>query len=58
MGKGGMSDGDHADRCCGEAINGDVQQENMAAWLLGVRNLKIQPYKLPNLGIYFFSCFD
>ncbi|PIA34164.1 hypothetical protein AQUCO_03800026v1 [Aquilegia coerulea] len=34
MGKGGIS--------------GDG--ENMAAWLLGVNNLKIQPYKLPALG--------
>ncbi|PIA34210.1 hypothetical protein AQUCO_03800061v1 [Aquilegia coerulea] len=34
MGKGGIS--------------GDG--ENMAAWLLGVNNLKIQPYKLPPLG--------
>ncbi|KAG9445178.1 hypothetical protein H6P81_016518 [Aristolochia fimbriata] len=24
--------------------------ENMAAWLLGVNNLKIQPFKLPSLG--------
>lgn len=25
-------------------------QENMAAWLLGIKNLKIQPYNLPSLG--------
>lgn len=26
-------------------------EENMAAWLLGVNNLKILPFKLPPLGI-------
>lgn len=41
MGKGGMSqDGDGR----GEG------EENMAAWLLGVNNLKIQPFILPPLG--------
>lgn len=25
-------------------------QENMAAWLLGIKNLQIQPYNLPSLG--------
>lgn len=26
------------------------EEENMAAWLLGIKNLKIQPYHLPSLG--------
>ncbi|CAI9771884.1 unnamed protein product [Fraxinus pennsylvanica] len=39
MGKGGMSHG-----------NSGEEEENMAAWLLGVNNLKIQPFKLPPLG--------
>ncbi|XP_065870524.1 sorbitol dehydrogenase [Euphorbia lathyris] len=43
MGKGGMSVGDHSK---------DEQQENMAAWLLGVNTLKIQPFQLPSLGPY------
>ncbi|GAA0151559.1 dehydrogenase [Lithospermum erythrorhizon] len=38
MGKGGMSH------------ENDGNQENMAAWLLGVNNLKIQPFNLPPLG--------
>ncbi|EPS64701.1 hypothetical protein M569_10079, partial [Genlisea aurea] len=38
MGKGGMSHGVE-----------DVE-ENMAAWLLGVNNLKILPFKLPPIG--------
>ncbi|XP_043718313.1 sorbitol dehydrogenase [Telopea speciosissima] len=38
MGKGGMSHG----------VN--EGEENMAAWLLGVNNLKIQPFKLPPIG--------
>lgn len=42
MGKGGMSHGDA----------GNVEGENMAAWLLGINNLKIQPFKLPPLGIH------
>ncbi|KAF8379401.1 hypothetical protein HHK36_028836 [Tetracentron sinense] len=36
MGKGGMSHGDG--------------EENMAAWLVAVNTLKIQPFKLPPLG--------
>ncbi|KAL0299469.1 UNVERIFIED_CONTAM: Sorbitol dehydrogenase [Sesamum radiatum] len=28
----------------------DGEEENMAAWLLGVNNLKILPFKLPTLG--------
>ncbi|PIN26806.1 L-iditol 2-dehydrogenase [Handroanthus impetiginosus] len=40
MGNGGMSHGDVK----------DGEEENMAAWLLGVNNLKIQPFKLPPLG--------
>ncbi|XP_030934920.1 sorbitol dehydrogenase-like [Quercus lobata] len=43
MGKGGMSHGS-----AGEAKDGE--EENMAAWLLGINNLKIQPFKLPPLG--------
>ncbi|XP_057471071.1 sorbitol dehydrogenase-like [Actinidia eriantha] len=39
MGKGGQSEG-----------NGAQCEENMAAWLLGVNTLKIQPFKLPSLG--------
>ncbi|CAA3024381.1 sorbitol dehydrogenase [Olea europaea subsp. europaea] len=39
MGKGGMSHG-----------NSGEEEENMAAWLLGVNNIKIQPFKLPPLG--------
>ncbi|KAK9180904.1 hypothetical protein WN944_024040 [Citrus x changshan-huyou] len=41
MGKGGMSQGEKED---GEEVN-------MAAWLLGVNTLKIQPFELPSLGI-------
>lgn len=43
MGKGGMS-------------RGNGEEENMAAWLLGVNNLKILPFKLPLLGILVFFC--
>ncbi|KAL0317731.1 UNVERIFIED_CONTAM: Sorbitol dehydrogenase [Sesamum angustifolium] len=43
MGKGGMSHGN-----VGEGKDGE--EENMAAWLLGVNNLKILPFKLPALG--------
>ncbi|KAH9679860.1 Sorbitol dehydrogenase [Citrus sinensis] len=42
MGKGGMSQGEKED---GEEVN-------MAAWLLGVNTLKIQPFELPSLGPY------
>lgn len=31
-------------------VDGDESEENMAAWLLGVKNLQIQPYHLPPLG--------
>ncbi|XP_050942638.1 sorbitol dehydrogenase-like [Cucumis melo] len=41
MGKGGMSQE-------GSGENG--VEENLAAWLLGVNNLKIQPFHLPPLG--------
>ena len=35
----------------GEAMAGkDDGGENMAAWLLGIETLKIQPYPLPPLG--------
>ncbi|XP_057950511.1 sorbitol dehydrogenase-like [Malania oleifera] len=43
MGKGGMSRGSG-----GEGNDGG--EENMAAWLIGVNILKIQPFKLPPLG--------
>jgi len=39
MGKGGMS------------VDDDVEQQNMAAWLVGLNTLKIQPFNLPSLGI-------
>ncbi|KAK9177881.1 hypothetical protein WN943_027071 [Citrus x changshan-huyou] len=42
MGKGGMSQGEKKD---GEEVN-------MAAWLMGVNTLKIQPFELPSLGPY------
>lgn len=42
MGKGGMSHGSSVEDKDGE--------ENMAAWLLGVNTLKIQPFNLPPLG--------
>ncbi|KAM7494545.1 hypothetical protein LguiB_029154 [Lonicera macranthoides] len=38
MGKGGISQ------------NKDGEGDNMAAWLLGVNNIKIQPFNLPSLG--------
>ena len=47
MGKGGMSHGS-----AGEAKDGE--EENLAAWLLGINTLKIQPFKLPPLGISLF----
>lgn len=40
MGKGGNEEG----KDDGEG------EENKAAWLLGVRNLQIQPYNLPPIG--------
>ncbi|TKY45100.1 Sorbitol dehydrogenase [Spatholobus suberectus] len=40
MGKGGTSIDD----------DGEGKEENMAAWLVGVNTLKIQPFKLPTLG--------
>ncbi|GLT70281.1 hypothetical protein SLA2020_423720 [Shorea laevis] len=43
MGKGAMSHGG-----AGEAKDGE--EENMAAWLLGINTLKIQPFKLPPPG--------
>lgn len=42
MGKGGMSHGD----------NKDAEEVNMAAWLVGLNTLKIQPFELPSLGPY------
>ncbi|CAL8176846.1 unnamed protein product [Prunus armeniaca] len=47
MGKGGKPDGGDGFK---EASRDGCEQENMAAWLLGVNTLKIQPFKLPNLG--------
>ena len=41
MGKGGMS----------APENQDGGEENMAAWLVGLNTLRIQPFKLPPLGI-------
>lgn len=46
MGKGGMSRG-----ASGETKDGE--EENMAAWLLGINTLKIQPFELPPLGTTF-----
>lgn len=43
MGKGGMSQGDEEGEKQGEG-------ENMAAWLVAVNTLKIQPFHLPPLG--------
>lgn len=40
MGKGGKSHG----------ADGGGSEENMAAWLLGLNTLKIQPFPLPSLG--------
>ncbi|XP_013642674.2 sorbitol dehydrogenase isoform X1 [Brassica napus] len=40
MGKGGMSQGEGS----------KVEEENMAAWLVGLNTLKIQPFPLPTLG--------
>ncbi|KAJ0042668.1 hypothetical protein Pint_17364 [Pistacia integerrima] len=42
MGKGGMSLGEMKD---GEEVN-------MAAWLMSLNTLKIQPFNLPPLGPY------
>ena len=33
-----------------EVMAGKDDEENKAAWLLGVKNIKIQPYPLPPLG--------
>lgn len=35
--------------------NGDI---NMAAWILGVKNLAIQPYPLPPLGNLFHALYS
>lgn len=37
----------------GEGKDGE-EEENMAAWLLGINTLKIQPFKLPLLGNFLF----
>lgn len=44
MGKGGMS------LSGGVEIRKAEEGENMAAWLVGINNIKILPFKLPNLG--------
>jgi hypothetical protein len=46
MGKGG-----------GEAVGtaGDGKEVNLAAWLVSVNTLKIQPFELPPLGTGLFS---
>ena len=49
MGKGGNSEDAVSSKEHGE--------ENMAAWLLGIKTLKIQPYILPSLGIIPFPPF-
>ncbi|RRT37784.1 hypothetical protein B296_00046335 [Ensete ventricosum] len=41
MGKGGEVSEDGA----------KVEEENMAAWLVAVNTLKIQPFRLPPLGL-------
>ncbi|CAL0328644.1 unnamed protein product [Lupinus luteus] len=43
MGKGGMSVDDHGKEKDGE-------EQNMAAWLVAINTLKIQPFKLPSIG--------
>lgn len=43
MGKGGMSKGIGSE-------NQVHEQQNMAAWLVGINTLKIQPFQLPPLG--------
>ena len=43
MGKGGNSEDVVASK-------EEVGEENMAAWLLGIKTLKIQPFILPPLG--------
>ena len=49
MGKGAMSNENQGE-------GKDCEAENMAAWLVGVNTLKIQPFKLPPLGIYSLTC--
>lgn len=39
---------------------GSGEEENMAAWLVGIDTLKILPFKLPALGLFsllFFTVF-
>lgn len=50
MGKGGMSSQ-------GGALEAHVEQENMAAWLVGVNTLRIQPFKLPTVGMILISVY-
>jgi hypothetical protein len=50
MGKGGMSHG-------GAGEDKDGEEENMAAWLVGINTLKIQAFKLPPLGMTLFFAF-
>lgn len=32
------------------------EEDNMAAWLIGIKTIKIQPYHLPPLGKCTFKC--
>lgn len=36
---------------------GNISEENLAAWLHGVNDIKIQPFKLPTLGTFHFINF-
>lgn len=36
----------------GNERSGSGEEENMAAWLVGIDTLKIQPFKLPALGLF------
>lgn len=38
----------------GEFKDGEVEEVNMAAWLVGPNKLKILPFKLPPLGNFSF----
>jgi len=35
----------------------EVEEENLAVWLLAIKTLRIQPFSLPSLGSYFCFCF-
>lgn len=34
-------------------VSGEEEDKNIAAWLLGIKTLKLQPYHLPPLGMFF-----